>query len=245
MGKGKLSKFAENETFRCLRQPSNDELLNSDDPIKGHWNEEMFCGTLGGKAAPIVLELGCGKGEYTIDLATRRPQCNYIGVDVKGARLWRGAKTATLQNMPNVAFLRTRIEFIRSVFAAEEVSEIWITFCDPQPKSPNRRLTCPAFLDRYRAFLKPGGRIHLKTDSAELHAYTLDVIRELGLELLASTADLYGTEGRPARDAQGSDESLLDAPELREVRTHYENMFLEQGKAITYLAFTLNKRKQQ
>lgn len=241
MGKGKLSKFAENETFRLLHQPSNDDVLAHDDPFKGRWNEEMFIGTLGGKAAPIVVELGCGKGEYTIDLSRRRPQCNYIGVDIKGARLWRGAKTATEQGMTNVAFLRTRIEFINSLFAPGEVSEIWITFCDPQPKSPNRRLTCPAFLQRYRGFLEKGGIVHLKTDSSELHEYTLEVLKEQKLEILASTSDLYKNPApmHPVEDIPGTQPSLLDAPELREVRTHYENMFLEKGKAITYLAFKL------
>lgn len=242
MGKGKLSKFAENETFRCLRQPSNDDVLHADDPIKGHWNEEMFTRTLGGRPADIVVELGCGKGEYTIDLSSRRPGCNYIGVDIKGARLWRGAKTATQLHLTNVAFLRTRIEFINSIFAPGEISQIWITFCDPQPKSPNRRLTCPAFLERYRGFLSPGGIVHLKTDSAELHSYTLDVLREQGLEILASTSDLYASElsQRPPEDVRGTMPELLDAPELREVRTHYENIFLSQGKPITYLAFKLN-----
>lgn len=225
-------KFAENETFKCLLQPLSDDVLHNDDPIKGKWNEEMFVGRLGGKAAPIVVELGCGHGDYTMDLALRRPECNYIGVDIKGARLWSGAKKATLMNLPNVAFLRTRIEFIASLFGEGEVSEIWLTFSDPQPKSPNRRLTAPVFLDRYRKFLKMGGIVHLKTDSQELHEYTLEVIKEQGLELLCSTNDLYAL---PSDRCSG----LLARAELREVQTHYEKMFLKEGKSITYLAFRL------
>lgn len=235
MGKGKLFKFAENETFGCLYQPLLNAVKNADDPMKGHWNDSMFVSKLGGVQAPIVVELGCGKGEYTIDLSSRRPECNYIGVDIKGARLWRGAKTATEGRLSNVAFLRTKIEFINSLFAGEEVSEIWITFCDPQPKSPNRRLTSPPFLERYRGFLKRGGIIHLKTDSQELHHYTLDVIREQGLELLCATDDLYGMTPESLRAAP----RMLSRPELREVRTHYEQMFLERGLPITYLAFRL------
>lgn len=236
MGKGKLFKFAQNKTFDCLLQPDSASVLHCDDPIKGNWNRDMFEGRLGGVSAPITVELGCGKGEYTIDLASRVPGNNYIGVDIKGARLWRGAKTATEAKAANIAFLRTRIEFINSLFAPGEIDEIWITFCDPQPKKPNKRLTSPVFLDRYRRFLKPGGTVHLKTDSQELHAYTLDVVREQGLRLLFATDDLYSCrdgEGRPAS------EYLSAHPELFEVQTHYEKMFLAQGKPITYLAFVL------
>lgn len=232
MGKGKLSKFAENETFKCLVQPSQDEVLHNDDPVKGHWNDTLFAEGLGGRVAPIVVELGCGKGEYTIDLSQRRPENNYIGVDIKGARLWTGAKTATEKELPNVAFLRTRIEFINHIFAPGEISEIWITFCDPQLKKPNKRLTAPIFLDRYRGFLKKGGIVHLKTDSRELHDYTLEVVAAQGLKLLCATADLYG--GDAAKDP-----FIADHPELFQVQTFYEKMFLAQGKPITYLAFVL------
>ena len=235
MGKGKLSKFAENLTFGCLVQPEADAILKEDQPLKGKWNSDMFCSLAGGKEAPIVVELGCGKGEYTIDLSQRRPQYNYIGVDIKGARLWRGAKTATEQALPNVAFLRTRIEFINHIFAEDEISEIWVTFCDPQPKNANKRLTSPPFLDRYRRFLKKGGIVHLKTDSQELHEYTLEVVREQGLELLCATSDLYG---QAASQFEGA-AFLQEHPELFQVQTHYEKMFLEQGKPITYLAFRL------
>ena len=211
-------------------------LVLRDHPIKGQWNEKMFA-----SPAPIVLELGCGKGEYTIDLSRRSPSANYIGVDIKGARLWKGAKTATEERLPNVAFLRTRIEFIDAFFAPGEVSQIWLTFSDPQLKSENCRLSSPVFLERYRRFLKPGGIIHLKTDSRFLHEYTKAVIAENGLTLLACTDDLYG-EGRqsvpesPLKSVCG--QSAVDA--LFEVRTFYERMFMEQGYKITYLSFVID-----
>lgn len=247
MGHDKLRKFAENETFRCLLQPdaasvldksadSSEGLKLKEHPIRGHWNEKMFAA-----AQPIVLELGCGKGEYTIDLSRREPSANYIGVDIKGARLWKGAKAATQDNLPNVAFLRTRIEFIDAFFAPEEVSEVWLTFSDPQMKSENSRLTSPLFLERYRRFLKPGGIIHLKTDSRFLHEYSKAVVQENGLTILACTDDLYG-EGRqsvmdsPLRSVSGK--SAVDA--LFEVRTFYERMFMEQGYKITYLSFVID-----
>lgn len=193
MGHDKLRKFAENKTFNCLLQADSKEILSGgffdlkDHPIKGNWAREMF----GMESAEIVLELGCGKGEYTLDLARRYPDKCFIGVDIKGARLWKGAKTATLEKMANVAFLRTRIEFITAFFAPGEISEIWLTFSDPQMKSENSRLTSPLFLERYRTFLKPGGMVHLKTDSRFLHEYTRAVIRANSLPLYACTLDLY------------------------------------------------------
>ena len=231
MGHDKLRKFAENETFSCLLQPSAQEVLSrgffdlQDHAVKGHWNDRMFA-----RPAPIVLELGCGKGEYTLDLARRHPERNYIGVDIKGARLWRGAKTATEEGLPNVAFLRTRIEFITAYFAPGEISEIWLTFSDPQLGSENSRLTSPLFLDRYRSFLQAGGIVHLKTDSRFLHEYTRAVVAANGLRMLACTADLYG----------GGDISRDDRPELFEVQTFYEKMFLAQGYKITYLSFGID-----
>ena len=197
MGHGKLKKFAENETFRCLLQPDassvlakpegSRELVLRDHAIKGNWNRDMF-----EKPQPIVLELGCGKGDYTIALARRHPEMNFIGVDIKGARLWKGAKEATEEKMGNVAFLRTRIEFIDAFFGPGEVSEIWLTFSDPQLRgSENARLTSPLFLQRYRRFLKPDGIVHLKTDSRFLYEYTQSVIRANGLQVLASGTDIY------------------------------------------------------
>ena len=226
MGHGKLRKFAENETFSCLLQPTTEEVVPNgyehmlDHPVKGNW--------FASRKAPIVLELGCGKGEYTLELARRNPDKNFIGVDIKGARLWRGAKTATEEKLPNVAFLRTRIELITAFFAPDEVSEIWLTFSDPQPKSPNSRLTSPVFLERYRQFLKKGGAVHLKTDSRFLHEYTKAVVELNGLETLACTTDLYGAG------------TAGIAPEVKEVQTFYESMFLEQGVPITYLKFNID-----
>ena len=231
MGHDKLRKFEENKHFRCLLQPSADEVLVrggeglqlKDHPVKGRWNAEVF-----GAERPIVLELGCGKGEYTIALAERHPQCHFIGVDIKGARLWKGAKYATEKALPNVAFLRTRIEFISAFFAPGEVSEIWLTFSDPQLKSENSRLTSPLFLERYRRFLRPDGRIHLKTDSRFLHEYSLAVAQQNGFPVHARTTDLYGPE-------------RIGAPEeLFSVRTFYEQMFLDMGLPITYLCFGLD-----
>ena len=197
MGHGKLRKFAENETFRCLLQPDaasvlakpegSKELVLRDHAIKGNWNRDMFA-----KAQPIVVELGCGKGDYTIALARRHPEMNFIGVDIKGARLWRGAKEATEDALGNVAFLRTRIEFIDAFFGPSEVSEIWLTFSDPQLRgSENARLTSPLFLQRYSRFLRPGGLVHLKTDSRFLYEYTSSVIRANALTVLASGVDIY------------------------------------------------------
>ena len=230
MGHGKLRKFAENETFRCLVQPAASEVLVKgsgklvlkDHPIKGNWGRDVF-----GNDNPIVLELGCGGGEYTIALAGRNPSVNYIGVDIKGARLWKGAKYATENALPNVAFLRTRIEFITAFFAPSEVSGIWLTFSDPQLSgSENSRLSSPMFLDRYRSFLTPGGTIRLKTDSRFLYEYTMSVIRANDLRLIKSSLDVYADDN-------------VD-PAVTQVQTFYEKMFLQMGLPITYLAFCID-----
>lgn len=236
MGKDKLRKFRENETFRCLVQPSTAEVLGTDHPLKGHWGERFF-----GNANPIVVELGCGKGEYTVDLAERNPACNYIGVDIKGARLWKGAKYTEENGLANVAFLRTRIEFIESLFAPDEVSEIWITFADPQIGREKKRLTSPLFLGRYRNFLKRGGLVHLKTDSRYLHEYTRAIAAANGLEVLACGNDIYGRD----RDSlYGSDMASVcgrDAVDaLFEVQTFYEKQYLSQGIPITYMSFRID-----
>lgn len=236
MGKDKLRKFKENETFRCLLQPSTAEVLGKDHPIKGNWCERMF-----GNSNPIVVELGCGKGEYTVDLAQRNPAFDYVGVDIKGARLWKGAKYATEHNLGNVAFLRTRIEFIGSLFAPDEVSEIWITFADPQLKKPKKRLTSPLFLERYRNLLKKGGIVHLKTDSRLLHEYTRAVVEQNGLKMLACATDIYGADreklyGTPLESICGRD--AVDA--LFQVQTFYESQYLAQGIPITYMSFLID-----
>ena len=267
MGHDKLRKFAENETFSCLLQPSAQELLADgyfnlrDHTVKGRWNERF------GNSNPIVLALGCGKGEYTIALAERDPGRNYIGVDIKGARLWKGAKYATEHALPNVAFLRTRVEFITAFFAPGEVSEVWLTFSDPQYRSENSRLCSPLFLERYRSFLKPGGIVHLKTDSRFLHEYARAVCAANNLQVLACTTDLYHDaaaavppadrshprlrkrEG-PAAEGSGKGPAQQDVcrgelpcgiqPVVTEVQTFYEQLFLQQGYPITYLSFVID-----
>ena len=241
MGHGKLKKFAENETFRCLLQPDassvlakpegSRELVLRDHPIKGNWNRDMF-----EKPQPIVLELGCGKGDYTIALARRHPEMNFIGVDIKGARLWKGAKEATEEKMGNVAFLRTRIEFIDAFFGPGEVSQIWLTFSDPQLRgSENARLSSPLFLQRYSHFLEPDGIVHLKTDSRFLYEYTRSVIRANFLTVLALGTDIYH------QGIQAGDELEWDLLDVFEVKTFYETMFLKMGLPITYLAFRLRR----
>jgi len=223
-GKDKLRKFRENESFSCLLQPSTEDVLNKDYYIKGEWNSEMFHND-----NPIVVELGCGKGEYTIALSQMFPDKNFIGVDIKGARLWKGAKFATEHNLPNVAFLRTRIEFIQSAFASDEISEIWITFADPQPKRAKKRLTHPLFLNRYKNFLAHDGIIHLKTDSQLLHNYTLEVAKCNHLTVIEHNNDIYGS---------GSANDLLS------IKTFYEAQFLAQGLPITYMAFKLDNKEE-
>ena len=241
MGHGKLKKFAENETVRCLLQPDassvlakpegSRELVLRDHAIKGNWNRDMF-----EKPQPIVLELGCGKGDYTIALARRHPEMNFIGVDIKGARLWKGAKEATEEKMGNVAFLRTRIEFIDAFFGPGEVSQIWLTFSDPQLRgSENARLTSPLFLQRYSHFLVPDGIVHLKTDSRFLYEYTRSVIRANFLTVLAFGTDIYH------QGIQAGDELEWDLLDVFEVKTFYETMFLKMGLPITYLAFRLRR----
>lgn len=221
MGKDKLKRFEENKNFGCLYQPEFEEVFSGDYHMKGKWNSNQFK-----NINPVVLELGCGRGEYTVELARRFPYKNFIGVDIKGARMWRGAKTVTEENIPNAAFLRCRIEFAQSAFDSDEVSEIWVTFPDPQKKKSSKRLTSSFFLERYRKFLKDSGVVHLKTDSLFLHKYTLELIRHNKLELIEANDDIYGT---------GRADALLS------VKTRYETQFLSQGMKITYLSFKLRK----
>ena len=224
MGKNKLLHWAELATFPNVIQPETGGF-GVPHAIKGQWHSTMF-----NNQNPIVLELGCGKGEYTVGLAQRYPDKNFIGIDIKGARMWRGAKTAFENEMLNTAFLRTRIEFIESFFDVDEVDEIWITFPDPHigANNPNRRLTCPIFLNRYRSFLKDNGIVHLKTDNEELYDFTLEIAQRNNLEILSSTKDLYS-------DFAGN--------EILSIRTHYETIFLNDGLKIKYLSFRLPKDK--
>ncbi|GIM54495.1 tRNA (guanosine(46)-N7)-methyltransferase TrmB [Capnocytophaga cynodegmi] len=220
--KNKLKRFKENETFTNLLQPKRDELLSEQFPFKGKWNELYFKNN-----NPIVLELGCGKGEYSVGLAKRYPNKNFIGVDIKGARFWRGAKTAIEENIENVAFLRTQIELIEHCFAQGEVSEIWITFPDPQIKykRTKHRLTNTEFLNRYKNILATDGYIHLKTDSEFMHGYTLGLLHGLGYNVLYANHNIYNSDGVPS--------------EVTEIQTFYEKFYLEQNKPITYIKFQI------
>lgn len=222
MGKNKLQRFAEMATYANVIQPSLEEILNKDYILKGNWNQQFFKNT-----NPIVLELGCGKGEYTIGLAQRFPDKNFIGIDIKGARIWRGAKTAIEKNLANAGFLRTRIEHILSFFAPCEISEIWITFPDPQEKRirTKKRLTSSRFLPMYNQFLQPNGIIHLKTDNQILYDYTCRMCLHNQININKSTSDLYQTE---------TDINLLS------IQTFYESQYLDRGIPIKYINFTLH-----
>ena len=219
MGKDKLRRFAENETFANMFQMKYEDVKDGF-YLKGKWREEFFKND-----NPLVLELGCGKGEYTVGLAKQYPKKNFIGVDIKGARMWRGCKTSVEEKINNVAFVRTHIQVLDMYFAENEVSEIWITFPDPQLKKPNKRLTSPRFLDLYSKFLIEKGIIHLKTDSHELYDYTLnEVLIPQNRKVLVSTNNLY-------------DSNIIE--DVISIRTFYENIYLSQGKPITYLKFQL------
>lgn len=219
--KNKLKRFKENETFRNVIQPRREDI-KAGFSLKGRWSSHFK------NDHPIILELGCGKGEYTVGLAKKNPEKNYIGIDIKGARLWRGAKTALEAQLDNVAFLRTQIELIDELFAPGEVSAIWITFPDPQIKykRTKHRMTNVDFLKKYRTILKPGGLIHLKTDSEFMHGYTLGLLHGLGLEIRYANHDVYKNEGSPK--------------DVLEIQTFYENQYLEEGKPITYLQFKVH-----
>jgi len=222
MGKNKLKRFAENKTFPHFFEPTRDELLEGRFPLKGNWRRSFFKND-----HPIVLELGCGKGDYTVALARRFPEKNFIGIDIKGARMWRGAKTALEEGLPNVAFLRMQIELIDKAFAPAEVNEIWLTFPDPQLKfkRTKHRLTNPTFLQLYRRILTPDHTLHLKTDSEFLYGYTLGILEAGGHQILYAHHDIYANP---------------HAPELAVgIRTFYEQKWLAEGKKITYIRFRL------
>ena len=218
--KNKLKRFRENETFSNVVQPSREELVDGTFPLKGKWNSDFFKND-----NPIVVELGCGKGEYTLALADKNPEKNFIGVDIKGARFWRGAKTALENSMNNVGFMRTQIELIEYAFAKAEIDEIWITFPDPQIKykRTKHRMTNTEFLQKYKNVLKEGGCVNLKTDSEFMHGYTLGLLHGEGHEILEANHNVYKNEYSPE--------------EVVGIQTFYEKQYLEQGKPITYIKF--------
>lgn len=226
MGKNKLFRFAENATFDHVVQPSYEELMRGGLPQRGRWNADFFK-----RDAPLSLELGCGHGEYTVGLARLWPDRNYIGVDIKGARLWRGARIAREEGLVNVAFLRTHVDHITRCFGPGEVDEIWLTFSDPQLEKPRKRLTSPLFLARYKEVLRTGGCIHLKTDSPVLYEYTLDMIAEHKLVLHERSDDVYADL---VQRVTPQEQAVLH------IRTYYESMWLEEGRTIHYVRFSLN-----
>lgn len=254
-GKDKLRKFRENQGFACLVQPENSELVGNsyqkdfylkDYKYKGCWSRDFF-----GNGNPIVLEIGCGKGEYTLELARRCPSVNFIGIDIKGARLWRGAKTATEEGIANAAFIRTRIEFIEALFAPGEVQDIWITFADPQIGRERHRLTSPRFLERFRNILHGDGSIKLKTDSKYLYHYTLELLKINSLPLHIACEDVYAQQPiifcgvkenciciKDTAGPQLADCGKLDDI-ITSVQTFYEKHYLKNGLKIHYLEFSL------
>lgn len=217
--KNKLIHFAENLTFDNYFQFTFEDLQNQIVPLKGKWNTDFFHNN-----NPIVLELGCGKGEYTVGLARDAKDINFIGIDIKGARMWRGLKTSQEEGLKNVAFIRTHIELIEHFFAPEEVSEIWVTFPDPHPQNSQskKRLTSPQFLERYRTFLKKDGIINLKTDSDLMYNFTMKVVEDNNFPLFYHTNDLYAT---------------TEEMKVKIIRTFYEQIWLNQGLTIKYIRF--------
>jgi tRNA (guanine-N7-)-methyltransferase len=220
--KNKLKRFGENETFGNVFQPSREDIVTGDFGMKGNWNAKFFK-----NSNPIVLELGCGKGEYSVGLAAKFPNKNFVGIDLKGARFWRGAKTAVETGLTNVGFIRIQIELIDKVFAENEVDEIWITFPDPQIKykRTKHRMTNSEFLQLYKKILKPNGIMNLKTDSEFMHGYTLGVLHGEGHEVLYANHNVYVNEGSPE--------------EVTSIQTFYENQYLAINKAITFIRFRI------
>lgn len=218
--KNKLKRFKENETFSNVIQPTREEIFNNAHQLKGNWRKDFFKND-----NPIVLELGCGKGEYSINLARINPDTNFLGIDIKGARFWRGAKTALEENISNVGFLRMQIELIDHLFAENEVDEIWITFPDPQIKykRTKHRLTNVEFLEKYKRILKSDGIMHLKTDSEFMHGYTLGLLHGLDENIEYAHHDVYGNDQSPK--------------EVTQIQTFYESQYLEKDKKITYIRF--------
>ena len=221
--KNKLKRFKENETFFNVIQPTRQEVFDDTLKLKGNWSKSFFK-----NEQPIVLELGCGKGEYSVNLAKMFPEKNFLGIDIKGARFWKGAKTSLEEKITNVGFLRTQIELVDLLFDENEIDEIWITFPDPQIKykRTKHRMTNPKFLKKYKKILKPKGVIHLKTDSEYMHGYTLGLLQGLDLKIEYAHHDVYGTSNAPK--------------EVTEIQTYYESQYLAIRKKITYLRFNFS-----
>ena len=222
MGKDKLKRFAEIETFPNVIQPNMEEVMEGFS-LKGNWHNNHFR-----NENPIVLELGCGKGEYTVGMARMFPEKNFIGVDIKGSRMWKGAKTSIEEGINNTAFLRSKVDFIEKLFGKNEVSEIWLTFSDPQPKKPRKRLTSPLFINRYKQILKPEGTINLKCDSDLLFEYTIEQIEENNYNKHEETWDVYN---------EFVNRTDTVTRELMNIRTFYEQKWLGEGKTIKYCRF--------
>ena len=218
--KNKLKRFKQNETFENVIQPTREEVFSNSLNLKGNWKQNFFKND-----KPLILELGCGKGEYSVNLARKHPDHNFLGIDIKGARFWRGAKTALEEKLDNVGFLRTQIELIDLLFEENEVDEIWITFPDPQIKykRTKHRLTNEDFLNKYRKVLKLDGFVHLKTDSEFMHGYTLGLLHGLDENIDYAHHDVYGNSQAPK--------------EVTSIQTFYEQQYLEENKKITYIRF--------
>ncbi|MDT0556378.1 tRNA (guanosine(46)-N7)-methyltransferase TrmB [Patiriisocius hiemis] len=223
--KNKLKRFKENDSFKNVVQPTREEVFSNSLRLKGNWRANFFK-----NENPIVLELGCGKGEYSVNLARKYPNKNFLGIDIKGARFWRGAKTALEENLENVGFLRTQIELIDHLFDENEVDEIWITFPDPQIKytRTKHRLTNQDFLKKYKTILKPDGFVNLKTDSEFMHGYTLGLLHGLNEPIEYAHHDVYGNDHSPE--------------EVTSIQTYYESQYLEVDKKITYVKFSFRSR---
>ena len=221
--KNKLKRFKENETFSNVIQPTRQEVFDDTLKLKGNWSKTFFK-----NEQPVVLELGCGKGEYSVNLAKMFPEKNFLGIDIKGARFWKGAKTSLEEKIINVGFLRTQIELVDLLFDENEIDEIWITFPDPQIKykRTKHRMTNPEFLKKYKKILKPKGVVHLKTDSEYMHGYTLGLLQGLDLKIEYAHHDVYGTTNAPK--------------EVTEIQTYYESQYLAIRKKITYLRFNFS-----
>ena len=222
MGKDKLARFAAIKTFENVLEYA----MNQEFPMRGHWKKDFF-----NNDNPLILELGCGKGEYSVGLADLYPEKNFLGLDIKGNRMFIGARDALQRGMKNVGFLRTRIDFVEALFAENEVDEIWLTFSDPQPQKPKKRLSSPIFINRYRTFLKPGGIVHMKTDNDLLFEYTMEQIEEHGYPVIDYRPDLYlslETETNPTQK------------QIFSIKTHYEQLFYGKGHVIKYVSFKIN-----